>query len=73
MRVLMKLYQLILENKEKQKHTKRQRAKILTTLTLMKLEKYIIPDIQGLSIVDVQATHAHGIRRIAHSPIASFG
>ena len=32
-----------------------------------------IPDIQGLSSIDVQRTHAHGIQRIAHLPIPSFG
>ena len=32
-----------------------------------------ITDIQGLSSIDVQATHAHGIRRIAHLTMPSFG
>ena len=32
-----------------------------------------IPYIQGLYNIDVQATHEHGIRRISHLPIPSFG
>ena len=28
-----------------------------------------IPDIHGLSSIDVQATHAHGIRQIAHGKL----
>ena len=39
MQVLMKLSQFILEKNERQKHKKRQRAKISTTLTLMKIEQ----------------------------------
>ena len=50
MKVLMKLPQLILEKKEIQKHTKRQRAKILTTLTLMKLEQKLIQQNGGQSM-----------------------
>ena len=42
MRVLMKLSQLILERRERQKHTKRHLPKILTTLTLMNLEQKLI-------------------------------
>ena len=33
----------------------------------------IPPDNHALSRIDVQAAHAHGIRRIAHLPIPSFG
>ena len=33
----------------------------------------ISSDVQGLSIIDVQATQAHDIRRIAHNPIPIFG
>ena len=32
-----------------------------------------IPYIQGLYSIDVNATQAHGIRRIAHKPLLSFG
>ena len=32
-----------------------------------------IPDIQGLSSIDVHATQAYGIRKISHIPITSFG
>ena len=39
MKVLTKLSQFILENKERKKHKNRQGAKILATLTLMKLEQ----------------------------------
>ena len=31
-----------------------------------------IPDIQGLSSIDVQATQAHGIPKIAHTPLPIF-
>ena len=31
-----------------------------------------IPDIHALSSIDVKATHAHGIRRIAHLTMPSF-
>ena len=41
MKVLMKLFQLILENNKAQNHTKIQCAKILKTLTLMKLEQKV--------------------------------
>ena len=34
---------------------------------------YGITYIQGLSSIDVKATQAHGLRRIAHTPIPSFG
>ena len=32
-----------------------------------------IPDNQGLSIIDVHATKAYGIRQIPHTPLPSFG
>ena len=32
-----------------------------------------ITDVQGLYSIDVQATHAHGIQLISHTPIPTFG
>ena len=32
-----------------------------------------IPDIQGLSSIDLEATQAHSIRRIAHTLLPNFG
>ena len=32
-----------------------------------------IPDIQGLSIIYVHATQAHGTRKIVHIPLPIFG
>ena len=32
-----------------------------------------IPDIQGLSRIDVNSTQAHGIQLIAHTQLPSFG
>ena len=34
---------------------------------------YGIPDIQGLSIIDLNATQLHGTRKIAHTPLPIFG
>ena len=50
MQVLMELSQLILEKKKAQNHTKRQRAKILITLTLMKLDQKLIQQNGGQSM-----------------------
>ena len=50
MQVLMELLQLILENNKTENHTNRQRAKILITLTLMKLEQNLIQQSGGHSM-----------------------
>ena len=33
----------------------------------------IIPDIQGFSSIDLNATRAHGIRQISQTSLPSFG
>ena len=50
MQVLMKLSKLILEKNKTQKHTKRQREKILKTLTLMKIEQKSVQQSGGQSM-----------------------